>query len=490
MTTAKSQTATGQPKESIVILKTMWLGVGVVLIAGGICFGNERNDDRIRPCRDNPRYWQYKGQPVLLLGGTKDDNLFQLPDLREHLDELKTVGGNYIRNTMSDRHDKGFEVYAFKQLADGKYDLGQWNTEYWKRFENMLRWTAERDIIVQIEVWDRFDYSDHRDSGRWKRHPYNPQNNVNYTAELSGLQTTYTKHPGSNEQPFFFTVPDLKNNKTLLQYQVAQVDKMLSYTLQYGNVLYCMDNETSGSPEWGKFWAQHIRKRAAEAGVEVHVTEMWDQWDVKGGHHKETFDHPELYSFVDVSQNNHNKGQQHWDNFQWVRRYIAGKLRPINTVKIYGADTGRFGNSRDGEERFWRNILGGAASTRFHRPDSGLGLSDRAKPHIRSMRLLTSELDIFNCTPDAQSKLLSDRSDNEAFLTCIADKQYALYFPDGGQVTLDLSNAQGSFAVKWLDILNSRWTDQRSAPGGRPTSFACPGKSHWACLLSRSHAKK
>jgi len=32
------------------------------------------------------------GQPVLLLGGSKDDNLFQVPDLKEHLDEIRTAG--------------------------------------------------------------------------------------------------------------------------------------------------------------------------------------------------------------------------------------------------------------------------------------------------------------------------------------------------------------------------------------------------------------
>jgi hypothetical protein len=44
------------------------------------------NQNRIQPYKQNPRYWQYKGKPVLLLGGTKDDNLFQIPDLKEHLD--------------------------------------------------------------------------------------------------------------------------------------------------------------------------------------------------------------------------------------------------------------------------------------------------------------------------------------------------------------------------------------------------------------------
>jgi len=83
------------------------------------------NPDRIRPYEKNPRYWQFKGKPVLLLGGSKDDSLFQIPDLEEHLDAIQAAGGNYIRNTMSDRHDHDFEVSPFKQLLDGKYDLEQ-----------------------------------------------------------------------------------------------------------------------------------------------------------------------------------------------------------------------------------------------------------------------------------------------------------------------------------------------------------------------------
>ncbi len=57
----------------------------------------------IRPYSENPKYWQYKGEPVLLLGGSNNDNLFQSPDLEEQLDLLQSVGGNFIRNTMSSR---------------------------------------------------------------------------------------------------------------------------------------------------------------------------------------------------------------------------------------------------------------------------------------------------------------------------------------------------------------------------------------------------
>ena len=64
-----------------------------------------------------PAYWQHKGELVLLLGATGDDNLFQYPDLHIHLDSLQSAGGNYIRNTMSDR-DPG-NARAFGRNAGG-----------------------------------------------------------------------------------------------------------------------------------------------------------------------------------------------------------------------------------------------------------------------------------------------------------------------------------------------------------------------------------
>ncbi|MHC4244825.1 MAG: hypothetical protein ACYSU4_20640, partial [Planctomycetota bacterium] len=91
--------------------------------------------------KENPAYWQYKGKPVLLIGGSVDDNLFQIPNLKEHLDLLKSVGGNYVRNTMSAR-DEG-NVWQFEKV-NGKYDLDKWNDEYWRRFENFLKLTNQR----------------------------------------------------------------------------------------------------------------------------------------------------------------------------------------------------------------------------------------------------------------------------------------------------------------------------------------------------------
>ncbi|MFC1573718.1 hypothetical protein ACFL30_00880 [Candidatus Latescibacterota bacterium] len=455
------------------------------------CISNTRlviadpNANRIKPYSENPRYWQYKGKPVLLIGGTKDDSLFQIPDLEEHLDLLADCGGNYIRNTMSSRQDKGFELYPFKRLDNGKWDLNKWDEAYWARFETMLKLTSERDIIVQIEVWDRFDYA----RNNWNDgNPYNPKYNVNYTSEESGLKHEINTHPGRNENRFFYTVPALDNNRLILDYQKAQINRLLDISLQYGNVLYCMDNETNGSPEWGKFWSQFIKDKAAESGVEVHTTEMWDKWDIRHDEHKSTYDHPELYSFIDVSQNNHNKGQKHWDNLMWVREYISGALRPMNTIKIYGADTGKYGTTTDGRERFWRNIFGGCATTRFHRPGSGIGLSSIARANIRSMRMLSKEIDFFSSIPDSDSSSLYGRVDNEAYLTFIAGSHYAVYFPDGGSVTLDLSQnpsaADREWNIRWLNIIESEWQDT-SMVFGNKIVLAPPRLGHWVALVTK-----
>jgi hypothetical protein len=453
------------------IFLSFWLLTPIVL----------QGSDQIQPWETNPSYWQYKGVPLLLLGGSDDDNLFQWPEenLRQHLDLIASTGANYVRNTMSDRQDKGFELYPFLQLPSGKYDLDRWNPKYWERFEHFLDWTAERDIIVQIEIWDRFDYS----RGNWPGHPYNPINNVNYTQEESGLAPEYPEHPGRNLQPFFFTTPSQQDNQVVLRFQQAFVDKLLSYSLKHGNVLYCVDNETSGEEEWGRYWANHIKARAGRSGVSVYVTEMWDAWDIKADEHRRTLDHPDLYDFVDVSQNNHNKGEEHWQNAIWVREYLSAAPRPINTVKTYGADDNKFGHSdRDGVERVLRHVFAGLASTRFHRPPSGLGLNKKAQAVIKAVRKLESLFPFWRVSP--RMDLLGKRTENEAYLAAAPGEAYLLYFTDGGSVELEMK--AGTYRMHWINGNSGEAGSVVDVEATSDLSITAPSGGTWlAAVLKR-----
>jgi len=453
----------------------------IFALSAAVMLNIESRNSPVKPWSENPRYWEYKGKPVLLLGGTDNDNLFQNDNIRSHLDSLKMAGGNYVRNTMSDR-DPG-NVRAFFRRSDGKYDLNKWNPEYWRRFENLLRIAKERDIIVQIEIWDRFDHS--RDN--WLNDPYNPKNNINYSYAEAKLDSVYPLHPGQNKQPFFFTVQELQNNEVLLKYQKAFVKKLLSISLKYPNVLYCIDNETSGAEEWAAYWARFIRENAR--GKEIFITEMWDNWDVKTSMHKRTLDHPELYNFVDISQNSQITGRQNWDNAQYVFNYISNNPRPVNSTKIYGSDSGswldRGITTRHGVETFCRNILGGFASSRFHRPPSGLGLSQMSINCIKTIRMIEEKVKFWDIRP--RMDLLEDATDNKAYLAAKEGEAYVIFFTGGGEISLNLTHTKNSFLLWQTEINNPGWSDPVEITGGgiRKISSKYPEQSPSFAVLLR-----
>ncbi|AEL26495.1 hypothetical protein [Cyclobacterium marinum] len=426
----------------------------------------EKSATGIRPWSENPGYWEYKGKPLLLLGASNNDNLFQLPNLKSHLDSIAMIGGNYVRNTMSDRDET--DEKAFLKNEDGKYNLEQWNPIYWQKFEDLLKLAQERGIIVQIEIWDRFDHA----REQWQTDPFNPKNNINYTYIEAKLDSLYPDHPGQNKQPFFFTPPSLEDNQLLLKYQQAFVEKLLSISLDFNNVLYCLDNETSGKEEWATYWAAFLREKSGEKTIVL--TEMWDHWDLKSAEHKRTLDHPERYDFIDISQNSHQTGEINWHNAQYVFNYIKSNPRPVNSVKIYGSDAhgawlSRGITTQHAVETFFRNILGGFASSRFHRPPHGLGLSNPSIQSIRTIRKIEEKVKFWDLKP--MMDRLSDRVENEAFLIGKIDETYLLYFPSEGEVKLDLNAHNKEFKMSWINLKNSEWEEPILLKGGNKLSI-------------------
>ena len=426
-------------KRNLKVCISTWLMVlyGQVIFSQGIDISKE-----------NAWYWEYQGAPVMLIGGSDNDNLFQSPDFLEQLDLLATIGGNYVRCTMSSR-DKG-DVWPFLKSTDGKYDLNSWNPVYWNRFHNFLDAAESRSIIVQVEIWATFDF--YREN--WEVNPFNPVNNRNLSPQRTKLPAKVETHPIYRDNPFFWSVPEMDNNTQLLIYQQKFVDKLLEECFRHDNVLYCIDNETSVSASWALFWAKYIQAKAKLAGKKVHATEMWDPWDLHHPSHMVNIFHDDVFSFIDISQNNHQKGQKHYDNglaYKHKVKILSGK-KPLTTVKTYGKL--RHGNSRNGQERFWRSAFMGLSSVRFHRPDSGHGLQDTAQMHIKSLRMLFDAIDFTEHKP--APGLLTDVGPNEAYLLANPNKAYALYFPMGGKVKVKIEGEK-TLQILWLDILSSEW---------------------------------
>jgi len=430
----------------------------------------------------NHWYWSYNGKPVLLLGGSDEDNLFNNPEMMmDNFDKLVRCGGNYIRGTLSWR-DEG-NVPPFERVGD-KYDLRRFNPEFWRRVEVCCREAQKRGIIIQFEVWATFDY--YRDN--WEKSPWNPANNVNYTTENTHLVPKWDFHPASRRQPFFYSPPKLNNDRLVLQFQQAFVRKLLDVTLPFDNVLYCLDNETRAPAEWALYWGQFMRDEARKRGATIHVTEMWDPWNLHDPEHAITYEHPEVFDFCDVSQNNWQSGQTHYDRLLWYRDTVskqAGGPRPINNVKIYGWIAQRRQlDPVENVERFWRNIFAGCASARYHRPGHGLGISDLAQQTIRAARNFTDAFNLFTCVPAPD--LLSDRKPNEAYCLAKPGEVYAVYFPRGGDVSLNMGPLAGhQVSVRWFDPRKASFAEAQTVKAGDTLRLKSPSQGEtWLVLVT------
>ncbi|MDZ7694545.1 MAG: hypothetical protein U5K69_26060 [Balneolaceae bacterium] len=264
------------------------------------------------------------------------------------------------------------------------------------------------------------------------------------------------------------------NNQQILAYQKRYIDKLLSIALQYGNVLYNINNEGSQRKEWDNYWASYIKKKAQEQGRQIHVTSMI--FDPSSSvRHALTF--RKLYSYAEISQNNQDsrggRGPAHYTNIMDWRKKLQANPMPMNNVKVYGSGVGdnySAGSQKEAIARFWKNIFAGSASSRFHRPEGGwgIGLKKPAQINLKVMSMLLEEFNIFKAIPHndlLSSYVTSTPTAMEAY--CLADigNQYAIYFP-AGRYTIDLDPwvFVEELRIKWLDVDEGTWSEEKIIP--------------------------
>jgi hypothetical protein len=479
---------------------------------------------QIEPYAQNPSYWQYNGRPLLLFGGSDRDNIFQwagdCSKLVDHLDLLRTCGGNYIRCTMSSREytPGGYRwdllPYPFAKV-DGKYDIRRWNEEYWNRLRTFLRETKTRGIIVQMELWDRWNESGDSRVARfgWYNSPWNPNNNSTYDWADSPLLK-----PGKTDFYNAFHYAAVANDPVLLPLQQRFVEKVVDEVIDNRNdhVLFQVDNESGIGDETlepDPYWARFVRRYAKSKGASDIFVCSSRRFHWPTPYKATTFrdwNNPEVrvpllnaaFNFSDISQNNGASGQTQYDNILWYRsRVLAHGARPINNVKCYhfnwpiGSSFGKDRTSPTDAEagaKFWRAVFAGSAGIRFHRHTptrpaglrEGFGLAFEGQRHLRSMREFVDAVHIFRMNP--RNDLLSQRVTNEAYCLAEPGRQYGVFFTgDGdGRVQIELTASERSFELRWLDIATSSW-DQRATVSSRGDyMLRAPGSGHWVAVLT------
>jgi hypothetical protein len=472
------------------------------------------------------RYWKYNGQRVLLLGGwnhghnpfidhdtdnDKDKQGVSTPEqIKNAMDLLAAAGGNYLRCVLDPGMASAIQGFDFCAKSGVRYDLNKMTGPFWERIETFIAEAKKRDIIVQIEVWDRFDLID-GSWGSWPKSPWNPKNNINYTPGSSGLAISYKSfgtHPflqGVPGHPIYEKALDSRKKKYDLvrSFQDKFIAKLLSITLRYDNVLYCMNNETHEDPAWGLYWMHFIEEKAKARGKTVFTTDMFDDVYRAENSRGLTYQltHRDQYDYVDVSQaNSRHRDEAHWNAVKWIAG-ATGKSNPpylMHMTKIYGNDLAldgkpwsRFkpGDSDNGIEEWWRNLLAGMAGVRFHRPTSGIGLYMEARNCISATRKVETKVKFWDVKP--RLDLLTNRQSDEAYLAADPGKVYILYFTQkgGGSVGLKLDRYQDTkFELQWVNVGTGKWGTNKTLSGGRTITINRPDEStHWAATIVRSN---
>lgn len=472
----------------------------------------------IQPYGANPFYWEYHGEPLLLLGAGVVDNLHHWHDLEAHLDELQAAEVNYLRASLSmgtraahggdDRpmpHDQ-----PFLQLTNGRYDLDHWDPIFWDRLERLLTLAHERGMVVEVELFNRFDFW----RGLWEANAWNPRRNVNYTEAETGLAPRYREHPTEDIQPFFHSVPELDNRPVLLSYQLSYINHVLDLTLRFDNIIYDINNETSTDPLWGRYWIAHVKERAKAAGKVVYVSDMFEEHVMsRDPYQRQVVENPDVYDFVSAGQVTNLMGSaaEQKSQLAWLRQALADAPRPITVSRIYGSDQHLLNDFRmrkfqrygdhTAVHSFWMSLMGGTSSARFHWIKAGLGPSPRAFASIRAARLLETRVPLWQMAPadellagNGQVTIAADETAlgaaftlPEAHAMARPGEAYAVFFTRGGEVQLLVETPEPeTFDLRWIDIETGTWglSDRVEADGRVPLS--APGAGSWLGILTRA----
>lgn len=201
----------------------------------------------------NRHYLVNNGAPVVILGSGQPLPGHKTFNYRADLDDLAAHKVNYVRFWLllvwsSENAYMPWARDGGGTANDGlsKYNLTHWDANFWTRVKDACAYAQSKDIYVNIMLFDECGIE--AGSDRWYRHPFNPANNIN------GLSL-----PSTDGVPEMYSL----TNSKLKSLQELYVDKLISETSSYPNVIYEICNEYTGPWDWEKHWIDFVAARCS-----------------------------------------------------------------------------------------------------------------------------------------------------------------------------------------------------------------------------------
>jgi hypothetical protein len=61
-----------------------------------------------------------------------------------------------------------------------------------------------------------------------------------------------------------------------------------------------------------------------------------------------------------------------------------------------------------------------------------------------------------------------------------------VFFPDEGEVGLDISEYDSAFTLKWMDVRKGEWDSEEKVAGGQVVNLKTPGRQEWVAVLVKN----
>ena len=428
----------------------------------------------LRVCTANPRYFaDPSGRPVFLTGshtwGNLQDYRYEtLPspapmDFEAYLEFLKQHHHNFFRlwvweTAMNPGAKQGTIYYDPMPYArtgpgtalDGKprFDLTQFNETYFERMRTRAKAAGQAGIYASVMLFNGFSIEGKGNVGGnpWQGHPFNARNNINGLDGING-NLTHTL-----------------SNSDVRAHQERYIRKVIDTVNDLDNVLYEISNEDTASPADNQWQFAMIRfiKAYEATKPKQHPVGMTANWP---GTDDVLFESPA----------------------DWISPAAKLPLGDGRKVILNDTDHSYFwtGLKQDGPAAqrawVWENFTRGNQCLfmdPYLDPSHDPGRNDPAEgkpdPYYDGLRqamgltrTYAQRMNLSKAVPHAELA-------STGF--CLADpgKQYLVFLPRGGEVTLDLSKAAKPMNSEWLRTSDSSVSSGEMAPGGGKITLKAP----------------
>jgi hypothetical protein len=340
---------------------------------------------------------------------------------------------------------------------DGKprFDVTRFNEAYFERLRNRVTAARDRGIYVGVmlfEGWSVWNFLKERQS--WRYHPFHKDNNIN------GIDGD----PGGNgegEEVHFLQIP------AVTRLQEAYVRRVIDTVNDLDNALFEISNESTPSASskgWEYYMVRYIHKY--EAGKPNR--------------------HP-----VGVTSNSRldmdvlDSSPSEWVSLRRVRRpFVKDSEEPLavdppaaDGRKVSILDTDHIGlfNVTDPDLTrawVWKSFLRGHNPIwmEMHQTNP---MGDYSPQRVAARKAMGHTLSYARRMDLAA---MVPREDLASSRYCLAHpgKEYLIYVPSGGQVTVDLSAISGQVAVEWFNPRTAEPTRGDPVQGGTRRSVTAP----------------